>query len=584
MNPEDEPAPPSTGTRDRRYRFGAVELDLHAYRVAVGGVIQNAPPKVLQLLELLCAAPRRLFTRDELLAALWPGRRVVSDESLSQIIFKLRGLLGEDGECVVTVRGVGVRLDAEVVVVDAAPSPPAMAEHSATPPRRSDKRITMVLVAVFLLCAALFAVLMARKTQDSAWATARGLGLTSQEIHASRADTSAIFLQALAADAQGDRSRARTLLTSLHDADATTPLPAILLSMWNASAGDRGAAREWIERARPRSRAAGEPIVSLYLEFAERLAAGQAVAVQSSVAALLDRRPDAWMLRLVRAQILQQRGQPDLALQDLQKIPVASLADRRLEEVLADRASLGDLAGAQALFAKLDANENSVGYLAVRSRLEYTAGHVDRARDGFARVATLARQQGRADWVSRAQMLCAALDVELGHVEEAQRLLIDALERSREAHEAMAVLDASLMLAQVGQLRDNTTQRDAAIRSAQDEATRLADPVWANMVYLVALRVGAEAAPVAPLDDPDLAARGMAQLVAARRAGSAHSPAQAEEFLQAAQDAGVQNSIAAEEAALLAQAMQKTWPVPPRRDPPLMPYFRLVSRAVLLRK
>jgi hypothetical protein len=103
---------------------------------------------------------------------------------------------------------------------------------------------------------------------------------------------------------------------------------------------------------------------------------------------------------------------------------------------------------------------------------------------------------------------------------------------------------------------DNAAQRDAAIHRAQDEARRLADPVWANMVYLVA----------------------------ARGAWNNHSPAQAAALLQAAQDAGMQNSIAAEEAALLAQALQKTWPMPPRRDPPLMPYFRLLSRAVLVRK
>jgi hypothetical protein len=114
--------------------------------------------------------------------------------------------------------------------------------------------------------------------------------------------------------------------------------------------------------------------------------------------------------------------------------------------------------GAQAFSARLDANPDSVGYVAVQSRLDYGAGHLERASDGFARVAALARQQGRADWVSRAQMLCAAPDVELDDPDDTQRRIIDALERSREGHDAIATLDASLMLAQIGQLR----QRRAA--------------------------------------------------------------------------------------------------------------------------
>ena len=67
----------------------------------------------LRLLQALCEQPGLLISRTELFGYIWP-RQVVSDESLTKLIFRLRELLGKYSARIVTVRSRGVRLDATV--------------------------------------------------------------------------------------------------------------------------------------------------------------------------------------------------------------------------------------------------------------------------------------------------------------------------------------------------------------------------------------------------------------------------------------------------------------------------------------
>lgn len=59
------------------------------------GGVQRLEPKVMDLLCLLADAPGRVWSRDELLAALWPGL-VVGEDNLARTVFKLRQALGDD--------------------------------------------------------------------------------------------------------------------------------------------------------------------------------------------------------------------------------------------------------------------------------------------------------------------------------------------------------------------------------------------------------------------------------------------------------------------------------------------------------
>lgn len=69
---------------------------------------------LLHLLQILCAAEGHLLKRQELFDKLWPRGQEVSDASLSQLVWRLRGASGPYGELVAMVRRSGLRLDAAV--------------------------------------------------------------------------------------------------------------------------------------------------------------------------------------------------------------------------------------------------------------------------------------------------------------------------------------------------------------------------------------------------------------------------------------------------------------------------------------
>jgi DNA-binding winged helix-turn-helix (wHTH) protein/tetratricopeptide (TPR) repeat protein len=72
-------------------------------------------PKVFDTLLLMLQNPDRLLTKDEIMAAIWPGR-VVEESNLSQYVFVLRKALKDDSEdrWIVTSPGRGYRFTAAV--------------------------------------------------------------------------------------------------------------------------------------------------------------------------------------------------------------------------------------------------------------------------------------------------------------------------------------------------------------------------------------------------------------------------------------------------------------------------------------
>ncbi|MCQ4164883.1 winged helix-turn-helix domain-containing protein [Tahibacter harae] len=113
-----------------RYRFADVVIEPQGRRIFVGQRERAASRRAFDLLLTLCAMPGRVLTRDELSARLWPGGQIVSDEALTQAIFRARAVLGAQGERIVTLRGVGIRFDAEVIC-EPAPLPGVVMAGSA---------------------------------------------------------------------------------------------------------------------------------------------------------------------------------------------------------------------------------------------------------------------------------------------------------------------------------------------------------------------------------------------------------------------------------------------------------------------
>jgi DNA-binding winged helix-turn-helix (wHTH) protein/hemoglobin-like flavoprotein len=97
-------------------RIGDLELDERRRELRRGRAVLAVQPKVLDVLLYLVRERERVVSRDELLAAVWPGVAVAPD-SVTRAIREVRRLLGDDARAQHMVRtypGRGVRLVAPV--------------------------------------------------------------------------------------------------------------------------------------------------------------------------------------------------------------------------------------------------------------------------------------------------------------------------------------------------------------------------------------------------------------------------------------------------------------------------------------
>ncbi len=98
----------------------SLEIDLAARQVYVGGRPLDPPLSHAQFtfLELLAGEPGRVYSREEIIAVVWPEDEAegISDEAIDALVRRIRLRLREldpDREYVVTVRGYGFKLEPE---------------------------------------------------------------------------------------------------------------------------------------------------------------------------------------------------------------------------------------------------------------------------------------------------------------------------------------------------------------------------------------------------------------------------------------------------------------------------------------
>jgi two-component system, OmpR family, alkaline phosphatase synthesis response regulator PhoP len=84
-----------------------IVIDKEKYVVIRDGKEIILPKKEFELLALLFSRPQRVFTRDEIFAAVWGENIIVGDRTIDVHIRKLREKIGED--FIKTVKGVGYK-------------------------------------------------------------------------------------------------------------------------------------------------------------------------------------------------------------------------------------------------------------------------------------------------------------------------------------------------------------------------------------------------------------------------------------------------------------------------------------------
>lgn len=171
----------------RQLAFDDVVIDFAGRRLLRGGAEQALEPKAFAVLALLAASPGQVFTRDEILDAVW-GHRHVTPSVLNRITSLLRQTLGEDAQHprrLHTVYGVGYRFDlptptsapapapAGAVSVDAgAARPPDPPRPSPAAPRGRTRRTAAWLGAVTAAALLLFAAVRWSRPHDGTAAPA----------------------------------------------------------------------------------------------------------------------------------------------------------------------------------------------------------------------------------------------------------------------------------------------------------------------------------------------------------------------------------------------------------------------------
>lgn len=91
-----------------------LELDAERFRAAFRGRALDLTAVEFQLLRLLASEPGRIFTRSQIMSAIYTDHRVVSDRTIDSHVKKLRRKIGAaspDEELVHSVYGVGYKFE-----------------------------------------------------------------------------------------------------------------------------------------------------------------------------------------------------------------------------------------------------------------------------------------------------------------------------------------------------------------------------------------------------------------------------------------------------------------------------------------
>ena len=98
-------------TDQRILRNGELEMDIPGHRVTMAGEPVQLTLKEFDILQLLMSDPGRVFTREQLLDMVWGIDFFGESRTVDVHIGSLRNKLGEVGQAIVTVRGVGYKIE-----------------------------------------------------------------------------------------------------------------------------------------------------------------------------------------------------------------------------------------------------------------------------------------------------------------------------------------------------------------------------------------------------------------------------------------------------------------------------------------
>jgi serine/threonine protein kinase len=424
-------------------------------------------------------------------------------------------------------------------------------------PRRFSP-LLIVLLLVVLGVAAIVAVVVARGNQliDD------GYDLRASDVTGD-SETRRLTSLALRADSAGNRSEAMQLLSEAARREHEPPLPAALLSSFAFYSGDRKEGERWsaeTKRRLPKSTSSYEALLCRYLLPDNSVATEMALS-----SSLLELRPHAWRLRLALAHLHLSRRETKAALAQLMQIDVAAPDDRRLSIVLADRASLGDIAGAARDLKRSKLTTRPALFAYTEARIAWSSGHSAEAARLFDSAAESATIANLGPVAIESRTLAGIARIGTNDLDEAQSTLDLAAVKAHDAGLPEGELESYAFAAYVAGRRGDA---DGLARRLH-LAAALSEPGTTDYaaLRLLAARehiVTAFATSRAPEDESPA----VATLLKARDAWSQNDFATASRLLQQSRSEGIDATWFSEEAALLAYDLGE----PPRTFRPDPPY------------
>jgi len=88
-------------------RLGQVSLDPESRQVTAAGTPVELGRVEFRLLRFFLSNPERVFSRHQILDRIWPDRPEIEERTVDVHVLRLRKALGDSGEMIRTVRGVG---------------------------------------------------------------------------------------------------------------------------------------------------------------------------------------------------------------------------------------------------------------------------------------------------------------------------------------------------------------------------------------------------------------------------------------------------------------------------------------------
>lgn len=104
----------SASTVEQTINYQDLTLDTKEKVLYIDKNLVKLTPKVFRLLELLIKNPKRLYSREQIIALVWGASSAVSDRAVDVFVSRVRKILQNNGcDLLQTVRGFGYKLSKE---------------------------------------------------------------------------------------------------------------------------------------------------------------------------------------------------------------------------------------------------------------------------------------------------------------------------------------------------------------------------------------------------------------------------------------------------------------------------------------